>query len=79
MPKFEAKKSDLALPFKFSAGGIKATAIFIGRASELTASEAYSWVKSSDKGTENASLFAEGIWSLSQPTAATVLSGKCPI
>jgi hypothetical protein len=42
MPKFEAKKSDLALPFKFSAGGIEATGIFIGKASELTASEAYS-------------------------------------
>jgi hypothetical protein len=56
MPKFEAKKSELALPFKFSAGGIKATAIFIGRASELTASEAYSWVKSSDKGTGQVSI-----------------------
>jgi hypothetical protein len=56
MPEFEAKKSDLTLPFKFSAGGMKATAIFIGRASELTASEAYSWVKSSDKGTGQVSI-----------------------
>jgi hypothetical protein len=59
MPKSEAKKSDRALPFKFSAGGIEATAIFIGRVSELTASEAYSWVKSSNKGTGQVSIIYE--------------------
>jgi hypothetical protein len=49
MPRSEAKKSKRAWPFKFAAGGIEVTAIFIGRASELTASEAYTWVNSLDK------------------------------
>jgi hypothetical protein len=59
MPKSEVKKSERALPFKFAAGGIEATAIFIGRASELAASEAYTWVKSSDQRTGQVSILYE--------------------
>lgn len=55
-PKSESNKSDRAWPFKFTAGDIDATAIFIGVASELKASEAYTWVNSSDKRTGQANI-----------------------
>ena len=42
----EVKVSSRTHPFKFAAGGVKATAIFIERRAELTLSESYSWVTS---------------------------------
>ena len=46
----ERKTIARCIPFKFAAGGLEVTAIFIGRAAELTPSESYCWVKS-DKRT----------------------------